>query len=86
MGVSVFSYEVMGLPPNRKIRVSVVYREGRSTGRWQILPITVIRDSVIGHETWVLGQWTGEYESAEAALASIDESFLQDKQNWNAPP
>jgi hypothetical protein len=26
----------------------------------------------------------GEYESAEAGLASIDESFLQDKQNWRA--
>lgn len=86
MGVSVFSYEVIGLPSNRKIWVSVILREGRSAGLWKILPITVIRDSVGGHDTWVRGQWTGEYESAEAALASIDESFLQDKQNWNDPP
>ena len=48
------------------------------TGRWRILPVTV-RD---GGAVWVKGRWTGDYESAEAALAAIDEPFLQNRALW----
>jgi hypothetical protein len=32
---------------------------------------------------WVKGKWTGQYESAEVALAAIDEQFLQDPTHWS---
>jgi hypothetical protein len=40
------------------------------TGRWKILPITV-RIELTG-AVWVKGNWTGDHESAQAALAAID--------------
>jgi hypothetical protein len=51
------------------------------TGRWRILPISVVDGGKSG-PAWVKGKWTGDYESAEAAVAAIDEPFLQDPALW----
>ena len=68
------TYEVMGLPPDRMI---VIGDYDETPPRWHILPITVLRSNLA-----VKGNWTGDYESPEAALAAIDEAFLRDPRHW----
>jgi hypothetical protein len=75
-----FQYEVLGLPPNRIVWVGELTHR-RETGRWKILPIAVGSPGMADCY-WVKGKWTGDYESPGAALAAIDEQFLQDPAHW----
>ena len=70
-------YDVVGLPPNRMIMICrrMVPIEPAC---WQILPTTLWDDGDKG----VRGQPTGAYESPEAALAAIDDAFLQNPEHW----
>jgi hypothetical protein len=68
------TYEVIGLPPDPMILIS---DHAGSERHWQIMPVTVLRPDLA-----VKGKWTGHYESPEAALTAIDESFLQDPRHW----
>jgi hypothetical protein len=83
IGVPVLQYEVMGLPSTRKVWISPIISDKQWRGRWQILPLTVFKASEGQKETWVKGKWMGDFDSPEAALASLNEAFLQDAHIWH---
>ena len=55
----VYSYEVTGLPHGEEAWISLFKQ------LWQILRV----------RNGLQGEWTGEYESAEAALAALQAEF-----------
>jgi len=63
-------FEVQGLPPNRRVVIGQ-----QRDGRWRMLPISVISSSA--HSRHV--EWIGDFDSPDAALAAIDQAFLEDR-------
>ena len=53
-------YDVAGLPPNLAIEIAEM------NGRWQLL---VVRDGDVG-------EWQGDFDSADAALAAIERALV----------
>ena len=70
-------YDVAGLPPNRIVWIGPSSPTRAAEGVWSIMPVTVIDGA------GAKGKWTGDYDSAEAALAAVDEQFLQDPTHWS---
>ena len=64
LGSEPLQYEVVGLPPN--LVVWIGRRLSPPIGRWQIMRVGVEENG-----SWVKGFWTGDYDSAEAALAAL---------------